>query len=189
MAAVASTERITMTLEEFLALPEQDESGNHFELDEGELITLSPTGAPHARRVAEISWYLRGHLDREAFDVLAGEAGILMAYNPSPIVRGMDIAVLYKQNTPERGMVRTPPLLIVEVISPGNNPVDLERKRRQYQRFGVEEIWFLYEDTKTVYVYSSKSTVNIYEYSLTDSPQSFQSHALSTKINLEELFR
>jgi len=51
--AAAFPERTPMALEEFLALPEQDENGNRFELDEGELTTLSPMGAPHARCVTK----------------------------------------------------------------------------------------------------------------------------------------
>lgn len=185
MGALAFPERITMTLEEFLALPEQDEHGNHFELDEGELVVLSPVGAPHARRVTAISAYLFDNLDSNTYDVLTGEAGILMAYNPRPVVRGMDVAVLYKQDTPGSGMVRTPPLLIVEVVSPGNNPVDLERKRRQYQKFGVQEIWFVYEETQSIHLYGAQATsIDVYE-----RPQSFHSVALDRIVDTTVLFR
>ena len=178
-------ERRTMTLEEFLALPEQDEQGNHFELDEGELIILSPVGAPHARRVTAISAYLFQLLDAATYDVLTGEAGILLAYNPRPIVRGMDIAVLYKQDTPERGMVRTPPLLIVEVISPGNSPIDLERKRRQYLEFGTQEVWFVYEETKTIHVCrGTEPTIEVYA-----APETFRCRPLNTTMETAELFR
>jgi hypothetical protein len=37
---------------------------------------------------------------------LTGEAGILMALDPKPIVRGIDIAVLFRADTPELGMLR-----------------------------------------------------------------------------------
>lgn len=178
-------ERRMMTLEEFLALPEQDENGNHFELDEGELITLSPVGAPHARRVVKISSYLDRRLDTEVYDVLAGQAGIIMAVSPKAIVRGIDIAVLHKKNTPGRGMLRTAPLLAVEVISPGNDPIDMERKRRQYQQFGVAEIWFVYEETKTIHVCrGTDSTIKVYAW-----PDEFHCRSLDMKIDTRELFR
>lgn len=178
-------ERRTMTLEEFLALPEEDEQGNHFELDEGELVTLSPTGAPHARRVVKICSYLDRCLDPEIYDVLAGEAGIIMAVAPKPIVRGIDIAVLWKKDTPARGMLRTAPLLAVEVISPGNDPIDIERKRRQYQQFDVAEVWFVYEETKTIHVSrGTDTTIDIYT-----PPDKFDCRPLNTTINTGELFR
>lgn len=185
MATVAFPERIMMTLDEFLALPEQDENGNHFELDEGELITLSPTGAPHARRVTKISSYLDRLLDSATYEVLTGEAGILMALEPKPVVRGMDVTVLYAKDMPAKGMLRKAPLLVVEVVSPGNDPIDLERKRKQYQDFGTEEIWFVYEETKSIYVYGGSGTpVELYE-----CPGEFQSRALGVKIATGELFR
>lgn len=176
-------ERITMTLEEFLALPEQDEQGNHFELNEGELITLSPTGYPHGRRVGKISSYLDHLLDEATYDVVVGEVGIILKLDPGATVRGMDVAVMYRRDAPARGMVRTPPLLIVEVISPGNDPVDLEKKRRQYQQFGVPEIWFVYQDTRCVYVYRDDKP----NFFIAEAP--FYSSSLGIEIDTRELFR
>ena len=178
-------ERITMTLEEFLALPETDENGNHFELDEGELVTLSPVGRPHGRRVIKIGSYLDRILDEATYEVVGRKVGILMALDPKATVRGMDIAVLQKTAQPEKGMVRLAPLLIVEVISPGNNPVDLDKKRKQYQEFGVEEVWFVYEDTKCVYAYRrQRGEVSIYEW-----PAQFESSLDNLMIDTRELFR
>ncbi len=178
-------ERVTMTLEEFLQLPEQDEQGNHFELDEGELIILSPVGRPHGRRVVKISSYLDRILNDKVYDVIAGEVGILMALDPKPTVRGMDVAVLYLEEKPKAGMVRSAPLLIVEVISPGNNPIDLERKRKQYQAFGVKEIWFVYDETKSIYSYRTGQTgVSIHEW-----PAQFPSSLDNLTIDTRELFR
>lgn len=178
-------ERKTMTLEEFLALPELDENGNHFELDEGELITLSPVGRTHGRRVTKISSYLDRALDEAIYEVVCGEVGILMALDPKATVRGMDVAVLRKTEHPEKGMVRSAPFLIVEVISPSNNPVDLEKKRKQYQEFGVEEVWFVYEDFKCLYVYRrQQGTVAIHE-----CPAQFESSLDGLMVDTRELFR
>lgn len=178
-------ERISMTLEEFLALPERDEHGNHFELDEGELVIVSPVGRPHGRRVARISHYLIDLLGEDCYEVVAGETGILMAIDPKPIIRGMDIAVLRLSGESESGMVRVAPLLIVEVISPSNDPVDLEKKRRQYQKFGVSETWFVYEDTKTIHVCrGTDSTIDVYAW-----PNEFYCRSLELTIDTRELFR
>ncbi len=177
--------RMTLTLEEFLALPEMDENGNHFELDEGELITLSPTGYPHGRRVAMITGYLLRSIDLATYDVVAGEVGILMALDPKATVRGMDVAVALKENAPVKGMLRKSPLLIVEVISESNSPVDLERKRRQYQEFGTEEIWFVYEEIKTIHVCrGTDSMIEVHE-----CPNEFYCRSLNAAIDTRELFR
>ncbi len=182
----------TLTLDEFLALPEQDDEGHHFELDEGELITLSPTGAIHARRVSAISAYLYQHVDRKVFDVLTGEAGILMALDPKPIVRGIDIAVLYRADMPGQGMLRRAPVVAIEVISPSNDPTDLDRKRRQYQAFGVKEVWFVYESatTQTLQVYKQSSSMETYSqiYEVPGPRNVFESEALGISIDLAALF-
>ncbi len=178
-------ERTTLTLEEFLQLPEQDENGNHFELDEGELITLSPVGRSHGRRVVKISSYLDRLLEGTEWEVVAGEVGILMTLDQKPTVRGMDIAVLEKIAGSSKGVVRSAPLLIVEVVLPSNDPIDLDRKHKQYQEFGVEEVWFVYDDTKSVYVYRAQcSGVSLFEW-----PGQFPSSLNNLTIDTRELFR
>lgn len=178
-----SAEPVTMTLEAFLQFSEQHEDGNHYELDEGELITLSPTGYPHARRIMVIGSYLFRRLDQNVYDVIGGEAGIILALDPKPTVRGMDIAVLRRPEQRPQGMVREAPLLIVEVVSPSNTSVDLERKRKQYQDFGVPEIWFVYEETQSIYVYRQE-THKIFRC---EPPDTFES-SLGFTIETKELF-
>ena len=112
-ALTLPTERTTLTLDEFLALPEHDEDGNLFELSEGKLLKVSPTGYPHARRIIEIGMVLGEKLDRKKYDVIGGEAGIIMAGDPKATVRGMDLAVVPKENAVPQGILRTAPLLIV----------------------------------------------------------------------------
>lgn len=178
-------ERTTMNLAEFLALPEQDEHGNHFELDEGDLVILSPTGYPYGRRVVKISSYLDHRVDSTKLEVVAGEVAILMALDPKATVRGMDVAVVRKEDSPAKGMLRKPPLLIVEVISESNSPVDLERKRKQYREFGTEETWFVYEETQTIHVCSGTDpTIKVYA-----PPQEFYCRSLELAIDTREIFR
>lgn len=146
----------TLTLEEFLALPEQ-EDGTHYELDEGELVRLSPTGKPHSRRIDKIYRYLMNHLPEEEWDILPGELGFIMAGDPKPTVRGADLAVMPHQDEVPEGMSREPAHLIVEVVSPSNTPDDIERKRIQYLNFGVQEVWVVYEKARTIHVYVNPS--------------------------------
>jgi Uma2 family endonuclease len=43
---------------------------------------------------------------------------------------------------------------VVEVSSPSTRRLDLVRKRRQYERFGVAEFWFVDLDADRVEVYT-----------------------------------
>ncbi len=177
-------ESTPMTLEEFLKFSEGEDNGSHYELDEGELITLPATGYKHGRRVSEINIYLGQHLDRAQYDIVVGETGLIMALDPKPTVRGMDIAVLHKPAEQPQGMLRSAPLLIVEVVSPGNNPLELDKKRKQYQDFGVAELWFVYEDNQTVYVYRKDKP----EFFICEAPGIFVSSSLGLTIETKGLF-
>lgn len=176
-------EPVTMSLQAFLEFSEGQDDGNRYELDEGELITLSPTGYPHGRRIGKIYSCLDRVLDNNVFDIVVGEVGIVMAIDPKPTVRGMDIAVLHRPKKQPKGMLREPPLLIVEVVSPGNTSVDLERKRKQYRDFGVEEVWFVYEETQSIHVYRRAKP----EFFICENPSAFQS-ILGLTIETKDLF-
>jgi Uma2 family endonuclease len=183
-ALTIPAERTTLTLDEFLALPEHDENGNFFELSEGKLLKVSPTGYPHARRMAVIADVLFHVLDRTKYDIIGGEAGIIMAGDPKATVRGMDLAVVPKENAVAQGMLRTAPVLIVEVLSPSNETEDMEQKRKQYLDFGVPEVWFVYERTKTIHVYGPLSQARIVTY-----PEKLESAALNLTFAAEDLFQ
>lgn len=59
------------------------------------------------------------------------------------------------QPGPDRRTVhRSAPDLVVEVSSPSTRRLDLLRKRRLYERFGVPEYWFVDLDADRVEVYA-----------------------------------
>jgi Uma2 family endonuclease len=47
------------------------------------------------------------------------------------------------------------PNLAVEINSPSNEADQLARKRRQYFRYGVEEVWIIYPEERVVEVYDA----------------------------------
>lgn len=142
-----------------------------------------PTHSPY-EHFTGITSYLDRTLDPERYEVVSGEVGLIMAIDPKATVRGMDIAVLSKPNVHPKGMLRRPPLLIVEVISPSNSPVDLERKRIQYQKFGVPEVWFIYSETRSLYLYRTEAPQAL----LYEVPQHFPS-IFGIEVETSELFR
>ena len=144
-----------MTLTEFEALAAQDSNDCRYELDEGELITLSPSARPHAKRIDRIYRFLIQQLREEEYDILPGELGFVLSVEPKPTVRGADLAVMFREDDPAPGFVREAPLLVVEVVSPGNNPEDMEKKRLQYLEAGAREIWIVYDKTKTIHVFQN----------------------------------
>ena len=60
----------------------------------------------------------------------------------------------------------------------------MECKRKQYLEFGVPEVWFVYERTKTIHVYGPRSQARIVTY-----PEKLESAALHLTFATEELFQ
>lgn len=172
-----------ISLDDFLQLPEQGPNGEHYELDEGELITLRPAGRPHSRRVGVIDRYLAGQLSEDKYDILVGEIGLIMRRDPRPTVRGADIAVVAHAEEQPEGMLTEPPFLVVEVISPSNTPDDVERKRIQYLDFGVPEVWVVYEKSRTIHVFQPGD-----KFVVAAIHDRFPCR-LGFSVNVEELFR
>lgn len=183
--------KTTISLEEFLKLPDFEEDGTHYELDEGELITLSPSGVPHAKRIDKIYRYLIRHLPEEQFDILPGEVGFIMGYDPRPTVRGADLAVIRHREEYAKGMLKEPALLVVEVVSPSNTPDDIERKRIQYLQFDVQEVWVVYEKAKTIHIFLNAVAArdNDQPESFVATMQSVFTSTLGFPVVAKELFR
>jgi Uma2 family endonuclease len=150
--------RTTLTLDQFLALPERDD-GTHYELSQGELITLPPPGYRHGALVMGIGALLLNSLDRKKYAVTGADSGFLLDPNPeAATVRGADIAVSRRTDVGENlptGWFSGAPLLAVEVVSPSNTAKDMQLKVKQYLEAGALEVWLVYPDTRTLYVYSA----------------------------------
>ena len=60
----------------------------------------------------------------------------------------------------------------------------MELKRKQYLDFGVPEVWFVYERTKTIHVYEPRAQARIVAY-----PEPLESAALHVTFATEGLFQ
>jgi Uma2 family endonuclease len=174
-----------MILTEFETLAGKDDDCQ-YELDEGALIKLSPTARPHSRRIERIFRFLITQLPENQYNILPGKLGFVLATEPEPTVRAADLAVMHRNDNPGPGFVSETPLLVIEVISPGNNPEDIEKKRLQYLDAGVPEVWIVYDKTKTIHVFQ-KSGVKLLFF-VCHKDESFTS-TLGIQIVGEEIFR
>jgi Uma2 family endonuclease len=70
-------------------------------------------------------------------------------------VRGPDFSVYLTKDLPPRpwtSYFRIPPALAIEVRSPSNGLAEVEEKIADYLRAGVRLIWYVFPETKTVWV-------------------------------------
>lgn len=152
--------KTVLSLDQFRAFPDQEEDGTRYELSEGELVKLPPAGFRHGALIMRIGSLLYTALTGNEYIIVAGDTGFLLDSNPEgATVRGADIAVNRRDSAGGDlpvGWFPGPPLLAIEVVSPGNTARDLQLKVKQYLHAGTLEVWLVYPDTKTIYVYSAQ---------------------------------
>ena len=146
-----------MTAEEFGDWVQRPENLNKwFELVRGEVIELPPPRKPHGRVCVNLAFALETYCrQRRKGYVLSNDFGVILEREPDT-VRGPDIA-LYEDASkfadlhPKYGEV--PPRLAVEVLSPDNKAKHVTRKIMDYLKNGVDLVWLIDPEARTVNVY------------------------------------
>jgi Uma2 family endonuclease len=136
---------------EFLRLPERPENGIRYELHDGEVVVAPPPRPWHVRVQERIESPLRKW---------AAESGIVRSewpYRPAPNLQYWvaDIAFIPLHDWESMGdgdwPVYAPPM-IVEVLSPSNTPLKVNRQRMTAMSAGTQEFWIVNRDKQTVEV-------------------------------------
>lgn len=132
-------EKKRMTAEDLAELPSG--MGNRYELIEGELIEMSPTGGEHGEIVINLGFYLKRYLLENNIGRLTGaESGFYITRNPDT-VHAPDLAFIPNDRLMEGrlpvGYMELVPALVVEVISPTDKVGDVEKKTLMWRMFGV----------------------------------------------------
>lgn len=154
-----------MTAEDFYEWVHRPENANRwFELVRGEVIELPPPTKPHCRACVNIVFQLETYVRQRGNGyVLSNDAGVILAREPDT-VRGPDVAVYedaesYEELHPKYGEI--PPRLAVEVLSPNDKVGKVFSKIADYLHGGVDLVWVVDPDARTVMVYRSEK--NPYE--------------------------
>jgi Uma2 family endonuclease len=131
-----------LTWQEFLDLPE-DPALRHAELINGEVVVTAPSDL-HQQVVGFLITHLniwiwdgadRGEATMDPAVQIANDRGHLP-----------DIAWYHQEQCAPSGERRAfdgPPSLVVEVLSPSTRTLDMVRKRNDYGRIGVRELWLI----------------------------------------------
>ena len=136
------------TAEELDRLPQ----GWRYEIDEGELVIMTPTGRRHGRLTARVTRLIGNFVhDHDLGEIGSGEVGVYLQHDPETL-RAVDVAFFstgrVTQLGNETGFVRVPPDLAVEVHDPSEP--DLRRKVEQYLRAGVRSVWVVDPEKETL---------------------------------------
>ncbi|MBW3606245.1 MAG: Uma2 family endonuclease [Actinobacteria bacterium] len=146
---MATPEATGLTVADLEAMPE-DMVIRH--LIDGELFVVPPPTIRHQRVVTEIAWRLRSYEEEHGGTALTAPTGVRLSDRDMPEPDVLFVKGEHRDRLGER-YVEGPPDLVVEVSSPSTRRLDLVRKRRQYERFGIPEYWFVDLDADRVEVY------------------------------------
>lgn len=134
-----------VTAAELERFPEDD---YRYELAEGRLIRMSPTGFEHSWLVARLMSLLGEHVRSRNLGFVGTELGVKLRSNPDT-VRAPDVAFIKADRLPAarpKGFWTGPPDLAIEVLSPDDRAADIRAKTDEYLSAGVPLVVILHPD-------------------------------------------
>jgi len=138
-----------ISVKEFDRLEEEE---FRYELDEGELITLTRPGTDHGRIERRLLMVLQAYLDARG----GGEAfgpDILFVLSPNT-KRAPDVSVVLREIGSVKEITGAPEIA-AEILSPSNTRRAMHRKLSQFFAAGCQLAWIIDPQTRTVEVWES----------------------------------
>ena len=138
-----TTSKSLHSFEEYLQ--QNIDPDNRYELIDGKLELMNPPTFRHILICDFLRDAFKAEINRLQLSWLAiREGGIRTGWRKSRIA---DVYVVDKQqiidSLDESGVLSTPPLLIVEVVSPESIKRDYRYKRSEYAAIGISEYWIV----------------------------------------------
>ncbi len=151
-----------LTADELAALPDD---GYRYDLVRGELRRVAPAGFTHGKIASEIGTRLHQHVREHRLGVvLAAETGFLLERDPDTVL-APDAAFVRADRVPpeaeQRGFASLAPDLVVEVVSPSDRASEVHEKALLYLDTGVQLVWLIYPQQRTVAVYQADRTARL----------------------------
>lgn len=143
------------------ALLHERRRGRRPELVDGILVTKEPMGYFEGRLAFVLGFLLEAWMDTHHDVGVANGADAMMRLTGGN-VRVPDVSLVLWEQFEDRRIPDVPvpslhPDLAVEVLSLGNTPAEMERKRHDYFDSGTALVWEITPPSRTITVYSSPS--------------------------------
>lgn len=148
---VATTATRLVTADELLDFPD----GYRCELIDGVVVEMSPAGYDHSMLIGELNEALVMYNVRAKIGKVWGaDSGFLLRREPDTVL-APDLAVVppeLARRPPKgtQGFAPLPPIVAVEVKSPGDDERRIVEKTRLYLEAGVRELWWVRPSKRTV---------------------------------------
>jgi Uma2 family endonuclease len=138
----SSPERRPMTVEDYLAMPDDEK---RYELIEGELEMIPAPFTPHQSVALNLATELLTKLQRTGRGrVFIAPVDVILA--PRTCVQPDVVFIGKERGEIVQNQVRGAPDLAVEVLSQWSRRRDLVKKRRLYARYGIPHYWVVDPD-------------------------------------------
>ena len=143
-----------LTADDLLRLHSEGVRG---ELIQGVLHETMSSGEEHGEIVTNTTIILGGFVKpRRLGRLLASDVGVRLERDPDT-VREPDLAFVSAEKRPldvrNTGYLEVVPELVVEIVSPSDSLGSIFDKAQMWLRFGIELVWVVYPETRTVEVY------------------------------------
>ena len=125
--------------------------GKRYELVQGDLFVNPSPNPVHQRISRRLERQLENYFhDRSIGEVFNAPVDVILTAQD---VFVPDLLVVADPSHISRRGIESPPLLVVEILSPSTRKVDRGLKSRRYAELGVEHFWIVDPDRKSVKCY------------------------------------
>ncbi|MCA1815354.1 MAG: Uma2 family endonuclease [Acidobacteria bacterium] len=153
-----------LTEDDLLRMPDD---GNRYELVEGELRTMAPTGYEHGRCTGKLHGLLINHVTKHRLgDVLAAETGFVIARaaDGRVTVRAPAVAFVARGRVPADAdtsrFLELAPDLVAETLSPSDTAVEVEEKIAAWLKAGVRAALVVNPASRTVTAHRAQFAIS-----------------------------
>jgi Uma2 family endonuclease len=128
----------------------------HFELIQGGLRSMSPSGGPYGDAISRVSFYINAVVyDDDLGMTFAAETGFLLSRDPDTI-KVPDFAFVRYEGLPDplpEGFVPLVPDLVVETRSPNDTAREVAQKAAEWLAAGVRLVWVIEPQKRAITTY------------------------------------
>ncbi len=129
------------------------DQGFRYELIQGKLRQMSPSGGPHGSASSRVSFYVNAIVYSDDLgETFAAETGFFLEHDPDTIL-APDFAFISNERLPDpipEGFVPVVPDLAVETRSPSDTTREVAEKVEQWLIAGVRLVWVIEPKKRTI---------------------------------------
>jgi Uma2 family endonuclease len=144
---------VRLTADDLATLPDD---GWRYELIRGELERMAPDNLDHGQYGDNVQFPLSRFVRERNLGRVMGNVGFTLESDPDTVL-GPDVSFVRGDRLPSRGGRAFPtmaPDLAVEVLSPSNTASEIARKLAIYRAAGVDLVWVLDPESRSVSIYT-----------------------------------